>query len=241
MLIGLKRLLILSLLLSSFTAWGTGVKKTSRSESVAGVCTGECLKNMITSPQALLREFDKKVSQKLEPTLPPTLSYLERLARRAETEAKKCRSPSSSVIRRLGLAPESKICGNRSKGKCFEAVKWALKRAGLTDGYLKGGHAVEAHSKGYLEEEGFVNKIHRFDEFSAPKGAVLVYRDTKSKRGSGHIEIVTKKGQYCSDFCSAKPVSTRLPRKLVGVYVKQSELLTASVEKTKTEKTKEPL
>lgn len=137
---------------------------------------------------------------------------LIRFLKATREEAVRPRSTSESVFRKTG---RKLLDGNRSKGMCYQAVKRALVDSGMTKHYLPGGHAYEAHTKGYLKGAGFTNYIGRYNAFNAPPGCVLVYKGGSS----GHIETRTRRG-YCSDFCSRSPISTRLPRRLVGVYCK---------------------
>lgn len=140
------------------------------------------------------------------------IQVLTRFLEATHEEAVKPRKTSRSVRRATG---RKYLDGNRSKGMCYQAVKEALVDSGMTKHYLPGGHAYEAHTKGYLKRAGFDNYIGRYSAFNAPPGCVLVYKGGRS----GHIETRTR-GGYCSDFCSKSPISTRLPRRLVGVYCK---------------------
>jgi hypothetical protein len=148
----------------------------------------------------------------------------ERLMIEAKKQALVCRQPASFLRRRYGSRP---ICGNRSKGMCYRAVKDALTAAGITRSNLPGESAKDAHKKGYLRQAGMrdimanLKSRHGNDlqavARNAPPGAVLVYDG--GSHGHGHIEIKAGQNQYCSDFCSTRPVSTYLRRRLIGVYV----------------------
>lgn len=119
------------------------------------------------------------------------------LTRIAEDEAMRCRTPAQFVQKKTGL---SEICGNRSKGKCYEATNATLVRAGyLKSGELAGTGAIQAHTDGYLERAGFRNVIDQgYTPTDAPEGAVLVY--SSSHHPYGHIEVRTN-GRNCSDYC----------------------------------------
>jgi hypothetical protein len=148
----------------------------------------------------------------------------ERLMIEARRQALVCRQPASFLRRRLGSQP---ICGNRSKGLCYRAVKDALTAAGITRSNLPGNSAKDAHQRGYLRQAGMRdimanlrsrhgNNLQAIAQ-NAPPGAVLVYEG--GSHGHGHIEIKSGQNEYCSDFCSTRPVNTYLRRRLIGVYV----------------------
>ncbi|MCB0362858.1 MAG: hypothetical protein KDD35_09050, partial [Bdellovibrionales bacterium] len=147
-----------------------------------------------------------------------TSTHYPNLFSAIEQAAEVCRMPSRSKRKKTG---RTRICGRKnSKGLCYRAVKEALKNSKMVDYKLPGGHAIEAHSKGYLKRAGFTNYIGKYSAYNAPVGCVLVYSGGRS----GHIEMVNhsqKMGrEYCSDFCSKRPVSAYLKRRLRGVYCK---------------------
>lgn len=151
-------------------------------------------------------------------------AQMDRYMKEVETQAYACRRTSDLVRAKTG---RSRICGNQYKGMCYQAVKKALVKSGMVSRYFVSEFAIEAHSKGYLKREGYINYISQYNEKNAPLGCILVYSGgTSQKRapgGAGHIEAVINTGsgrKYCSDFCSARPISVRLPRKLRGVYCK---------------------
>lgn len=121
-----------------------------------------------------------------------------KLKKIAEEEAMKCRTPAKFIQERTGL---TEICGNRSKGKCYEATNATLIRAGyVRPGELAGVGAIQAHRDGHLERAGFRNVIDRgYTPTNAPEGAVLVYSSTHHPYG--HIEVRTNK-RNCSDYCA---------------------------------------
>ncbi len=140
-------------------------------------------------------------------------NFVEKLSAAAKKAAEKCRT-TASWLRRKGI---KKLCGaGRSKGMCYQAVKEAMRAVGVQ---LTGGSAHMAHTQGQLSKAGFVNLLRNGKAPNPiPAGAVLVYTSTKKQAGHthGHIEIKTKDGKYCSDFCSKRPMRNRT---LVGVYI----------------------
>ena len=74
-----------------------------------------------------------------------------------------------------------------------------------------------------MEKAGFVNLIWKYNETSAPLGAVLVYVGGVGHR-YGHVEVRVNPTLYCSDYCNDHAVSagSRAAKdryKLVGVYL----------------------
>ncbi len=146
-------------------------------------------------------------------------------------EAAKCRPLASFKRRRMrvksGKASNScKIFRDRnftvSKGKCSAAIRSACERAGVDSRYLA-VNAYDLHKKGLLEKAGFVNMVWKYDETSAPLGAILTYVGGSGHR-YGHVEVRVNPNLYCSDHCSNNPVSGvngigRSKYKLVGVYL----------------------
>lgn len=138
-------------------------------------------------------------------------SRTQKLIQASLNEASECRPTASHVRNRTGA---SRLCGpSRSKGKCYAAVKDALKEAGITPNRLPGGSAHMAHSQGYLRQAGFVNRVSEFNRFNAPVGCVLVYAG--GSHGHGHIEVKAAQDRYCSDYCSPQPLRSYT---LKGVY-----------------------
>lgn len=116
----------------------------------------------------------------------------------------------------------------RSKRLCYRYVKRSLLGGDLVDDYLPGAHAKNA--VGDLKRRGFTNMMDdpRYKDLiknpaDAPKGAVLVYRNTRDSRHPGHVEIKTdwgRAGGYVSDFY--RPTSHTIPnRQLIGVMIKE--------------------
>lgn len=101
-----------------------------------------------------------------------------------------------------GRIAKGETCRSRPGGKCYAAVKAALRLAGVTDEHLDGASAKHAHTKGILTAAGFRNI--NCDPNSPPLGAILVFSGGRH----GHIEIYSgpERG-YCSDFCRDEPIS----------------------------------
>lgn len=147
------------------------------------------------------------------------LSYADLLTKWAKKRAVACRRPSDSVRKRLRKQGKSDevLCGDISKGRCKEGVTEALFKAKLTDGYLPGESAISTVRGGHLLAAGFIDIAPQgYNEHNAPYGSILVYKGGDY----GHIEIRTTDNKYCSDFCNIEPISERLNRKLVGVFIK---------------------
>jgi hypothetical protein len=105
-------------------------------------------------------------------------------------------------------------CRSRAGGKCYGAVKAALRTAGATDVPSEGVPASSAHTSGTLKAAGF-RKVPNCDSSTAPVGAVLVFKGGRY----GHIEVNTGLG-YCSDFCRDEPIDKYARRTLIACYVK---------------------
>jgi len=154
-----------------------------------------------------------------------------RLREEILVEASKCRPLASFKRRRMKV--RRKIASNSckvfrddnyrfSKGKCSAAIRQACDRAGIDSQFLA-ENAYNLQKKGLLEKAGFVNMIWKYDEKSAPLGAVLTYVGGVGHR-YGHIEIRVNPNLYCSDHCAEHPVTgispaTKRGYKLVGVYL----------------------
>jgi hypothetical protein len=141
----------------------------------------------------------------------------------------------------------------RNKGFCFRKVKLALLKGKLIDHHIDGDPVFpdvpsRARRKSgrnalvTLDEQHFTNLLEdpRYADIvknpaSAPKGAVLIYRDISPDGGNGgHIEIKTDwgtKASYVSDHMTPEPITKNELAgqangyKLVGVMVKKAEYL----------------
>ncbi len=159
-------------------------------------------------------------------------------------EADKCRPLASFKRRRMRVkrsraANSCKLFSERnfnaSKGKCSAAIRGACERTGIDGKYLA-DNAFNLHKKGLLEKAGFVNMIWKYNETSAPLGAILIYVGGSGHR-YGHVEIRVNPKLYCSDYCDKQAVSESsdaLNRKykLVAVYLPfpSSIQITSTVE-----------
>lgn len=146
-------------------------------------------------------------------------------------EASKCRPLASFKrkrmrVRRTKAANSCKLFRDEnfrvSKGKCSAAIREACERSGI-DGQYLAENAYNLQKKGLLEKAGFVNMIWKYDESTAPLGAILTYVGGVGHR-YGHIEIRVNPHLFCSDYCSDRPVTghsaaTKKHFKLVGVYL----------------------
>jgi hypothetical protein len=143
-------------------------------------------------------------------------------------EASKCR-PLASFKRRRMRVRRSKANNScklyqennfkLSKGKCSAAIREACERAGVDARYLN-QNAYDLHKKGLMEKAGFVNLIWKYDEISAPLGAILIYVGGSGHR-YGHVEVRVNPSLYCSDYCNPNAVSSKASNryKLVAVYL----------------------
>jgi hypothetical protein len=105
-----------------------------------------------------------------------------------------------------------------SVGRCLRYVKFGM-LGNYTNSYPPGLHAKDFG--GQLQRMGFRNlksdsRFRNMRPEQAPEGAILVY----SGGPSGHIEVKAGPNEYLSDFRDSRPISERLPRRLIGVYVK---------------------
>lgn len=126
------------------------------------------------------------------------------------------------VCTRVGQAKEA----NRSIGLCTKYVKHALweKEPRFMESYPGTVYAVD--SGDFLKEAGFSNLLD-LDSFknmtpsSAPKGAVLVYRNTSRRDGrAGHVEIKLDDNKFGSDHLNTRAISDYHPhRELIGIYI----------------------
>ncbi len=226
--------------------WGEK-NKPAKMETECKTCTGDASPKAIDEQVAglgdIAREIDRKTekpAKKPEPARPPrtrkpdivddiqaiSKGREEKLIRAANHQARVCRTPANYLRKRRGSRP---ICGNKSKGMCYRAVKQALMKSGIVKYYIPGESAKDAHYHGHLKKAGMKNIMSTLRKQhggnlvklakAAPVGAVLVYEG--GSHGHGHIEIKTTKNQYCSDYCKSKPINeyARSGRKLIAVYM----------------------
>lgn len=146
-------------------------------------------------------------------------------------EASKCRPLASFKRRRMRVrrAKANNSCKlfrddnfKLSKGKCSAAIREACERSGVDGRYLN-VNAYDLHKKGLMEKAGFVNLIWKYDETTAPLGAILIYVGGIGHR-YGHVEVRVNPSLYCSDYCNTKAVTANSVRtqnryKLVAVYL----------------------
>lgn len=164
---------------------------------------------------------EEPVEQPLDDDPVPAEKYamkeplLSRVIKAAHAEAELPRKRHGRMIRNPA----------KGKGWCYRAVKHILARAGLVESWWAESPARKAHENGTLKAKGFKDiKSEGYDTANAPIGAILVYAGGPA--GSGHIEVRTSRYEYCSDYCAARPLdqitkSSRKPRRLIGVYVKE--------------------
>lgn len=172
-------------------------------------------RDIVSATQSLgIRDTSSSRMSARIPSTSLTPEQQERYRKEIWKAANKCR-----------MVGRRRVCGNHSKRWCYRAVKEAGRAVGaLSPNFGGGRYAVYAHSRGYLKREGYTNYISQGGtEYNAPEFCKLVY--SGGKDGAGHIETVmynTENGKrmYCSDFCKNQPISTRLRRRLVGVYCK---------------------
>lgn len=158
-------------------------------------------------------------------------SVCSKLREEILVEASKCRPLASFKrrrmrVRRTKAANSCKLFHDEnyrlSKGKCSAAIREACERSGV-DGKFLAENAFNLQKKGLLEKAGFVNMIWKYDEKSAPLGAILTYVGGVGHR-YGHIEVRVNPNLYCSDHCTDHPVTGQSPAtkkgyKLAGVYL----------------------
>lgn len=155
----------------------------------------------------------------------------DKLRQEILVEASKCR-PLASFKRRRMRVRRSKAANScklfheanfkLSKGKCSAAFRGACDRSGI-DGRILNVNAYDLQKKGLLEKAGFVNMIWKYDEKSAPLGAILVYLGGVGHH-YGHVEVRVNPSLYCSDHCNqhavtAQSKATQAKYHLVGVYL----------------------
>ena len=110
-----------------------------------------------------------------------------------------------------------------SKGKCSAAVREACDRSGINGRVFAADNTYNLEKKGLLEKAGFVNMIWKYNENTAPLGAILIYVGGVGHR-YGHTEIRANPNLFCSDHCSKVPVTqvsaqTSKKYRLTGVYL----------------------
>ncbi|MCB0406885.1 MAG: hypothetical protein KDD34_01700 [Bdellovibrionales bacterium] len=140
--------------------------------------------------------------------------------------AEKCRVPAKYLQDRLGTQPR---CGvTLFKGRCIQGVRETLQEAGMIPKDQNGkfyriGEDPEQSVRNHILEKqyGFTDVTKQFSSLEQlPVGAVLMYEGLESG-SSGHAEIFTGT-HFCSDFCSASPISKKTSkRRLIGIYVKK--------------------
>lgn len=171
-------------------------------------------------------------------------SVCSKLREEILVEASKCRPLASFKrrrmhVRRTKAANSCKLFHDDnyrlSKGKCSAAIRQACERSGI-DGHYLAENAYNLQKKGLLEKAGFVNMIWKYDEKSAPLGAILTYVGGLG-HGYGHIEVRVNPHLYCSDHCNENPVSqqsaaTNRRYKLVGVYLPFASSIQISAQPT---------
>lgn len=187
---------------------------------------------------ALARAQELPVEAIMEEEVVPDIQVCQDLTcnllrREILTEASKCRPlanfKSKRMFGRRGRKKGSDSCKlfhdenfKLSKGKCSAAVRSACERSGIDARYLN-VNAYDLQKKGLMEKAGFVNMIWKYDENSAPLGAILIYVGGVGHR-YGHVEVRVNPNLYCSDHCNshavtAQSAATRARYKLAGVYL----------------------
>lgn len=155
------------------------------------------------------------------------------LRREILAEASKCRPlanfKSKRMFGRRGRKKGADSCKlfhdenfKLSKGKCSAAVRAACERSGIDGRYLN-ENAYNLQKRGLMEKAGFVNMIWKYNENTAPLGAILIYVGGVGHR-YGHVEVRVNPSLYCSDHCNSHAVTsqsaaTRARYKLAGVYL----------------------
>lgn len=109
-----------------------------------------------------------------------------------------------------------------SKGKCSAAFRAACEASGIDGRYLN-VDAYNLQKLGNMEKAGFVNMIWKYNESTAPLGAILVYVGGVGHH-YGHVEVRVNPNLFCSDHCNshavtAQSAATRARYKLAGVYL----------------------
>jgi hypothetical protein len=180
------------------------------------------------TPQAKKRSASQARPNRQQ-TATSSQSMVTRLVNSARRSALKLRETSDNVRERTGKAW---LAGNETKGKCFQAVKEALFRAGWTKTNprtLQTDQAIEAHTNDFLKNENFklrtdllrLFKSKRPEALARMPPAVLVYSGGKG-HNDGHIEILVN-GVYYSDMMGARSsVATSRHHRLVAVYTKET-------------------
>lgn len=117
----------------------------------------------------------------------------------------------------------------RSVGRCLMYTKMALLSGNFFRSYPGVGAAKNFGPE--LDRAGFTNLMETpgFEDMTpetAPEGAVIVY----SGGQYGHIEVKMSDGSYGSDFNSSSPISSRIARTPIGIYVKIPDTIEGMVE-----------
>lgn len=115
----------------------------------------------------------------------------------------------------------------RSGGFCYRGVKHSIQNGRLVNKYIDSAFARNGVRD--LKKEGFINMLEHSkyrnlikSPKDAPKGAILVYRNTRNRIHPGHIEIRTdwgSEGGFVSDFYRSANNTIR-NRELIGVMIK---------------------
>lgn len=115
----------------------------------------------------------------------------------------------------------------RSGGFCYRGVKHSIKNGGLVNKYINSAFARNGVQD--LKREGFINMLEHSkyknlikSPKDAPKGAILVYKNSSNRIHPGHIEIRTDwgtNGGFVSDFYRSANNTIR-NRTLIGVMIK---------------------
>jgi len=155
-------------------------------------------------------------------------------------QGRRCRSGDTTIA-----SCEVRGGNDHSSGRCWQAVKIALKEANVVDEYISSGSAIEAHSQGLLERAGFCH-VQVNDSNEAPEGSIMVYTWNQNKVREwnnscsnqpscrvvapkhGHIEVKAGDNEYLSDIKVTVPMDKTASnntngspkRTLAGVYVK---------------------
>lgn len=136
-------------------------------------------------------------------------------------------SENPKVVKMIRIA--NSRSNKRSVRMCYRYVKQAMMSVDALDQYPTGRKAIDGIKD--LKAEGWSNMMDNpkykgliKGPDDAPKGTILVYRDTNNKSRPGHIEIKTdhgEKGGYVSDFFRGTDTNLRA-RELVGVMIKEN-------------------
>lgn len=206
----------------------------------AGICDGCTVPALVSQPERRNRSNLSDVTSAVLPDLThsesPSLPDVQPAdappsATRTETEVA-AYSESEGVQKMLAHAMKNKA--RRSKRLCYRYVKKSLLAGKLVSSYPPGTRAKQAMVD--LKSQGMVNllddpnwKERIVNPKDAPKGAILVYKNSKSEE-PGHIEIKTgvgTRGGYVSDYYNSDSILGNVNAgmanhryQLIGVFVK---------------------